>query len=429
MSDERLQKVGSKLVHRGPIASVRMETFQYEDGSRSTRQVVVHPGAVCVIPHDGRTLFMVEQPREAVEEPALLELPAGKLDVEGETPLECAQRELAEEISKAGRRLARAEELLHEPRLRQRARLALPGHRALRRAGRADAGGADRAGRDPAQRPGRRDRALRGRQVADRAAPAEGSFSRQGPACAPGKYSVWPPSRLNGLRIRSPSERYEALVLDFLAHLEFERGLSRNTLAAYRTDLLQFGRFLAERGSRGDRRRARRTSPISWRTWHRATATDGPPARPRPSTARRPACAPSTATCAARRRSRTIPPARLETPRRGKKLPEVLSYSEVQRLLAQPRGDDAATLRDRALLELMYASGLRASETISLEISDVDLEHGIVRARGKGSKERLVPGRRQGACGGSGLSALAAGRRWCARTTSASSSSTSAADR
>lgn len=101
MSDERLKKVGGKLVHRGPIASVRMETFQYADGSRSTRQVVVHPGAVCVIPHDGRTLYMVEQPREAVEEPALLELPAGKLDVEGESPLECAQRELAEEIGKA----------------------------------------------------------------------------------------------------------------------------------------------------------------------------------------------------------------------------------------------------------------------------------------------------------------------------------------
>ncbi len=100
MSDERLRKVGGKLVHRGPIASVRMDTFQYADGSRATRQVVVHPGAVCVIPHDGRTLYMVRQPREAVEEPALLELPAGKLDVEEETPLECAQRELAEEIGK-----------------------------------------------------------------------------------------------------------------------------------------------------------------------------------------------------------------------------------------------------------------------------------------------------------------------------------------
>jgi 8-oxo-dGTP pyrophosphatase MutT (NUDIX family) len=101
VSDERLKKVGGKLVHRGPIASVRMETFQYADGSRATRQVVVHPGAVCVVAHDGRVVYMVEQPREAVEEPALLELPAGKLDVEGETPLECAQRELVEEIGKS----------------------------------------------------------------------------------------------------------------------------------------------------------------------------------------------------------------------------------------------------------------------------------------------------------------------------------------
>jgi ADP-ribose pyrophosphatase len=99
--EQGLKKEGSKLVYRGPIASVRMETFQYSDGSRATRQVVVHPGAVCMIPHDGEVLYMVEQPREAVEEPALLELPAGKLDVEGETPLECAQRELAEEIGKS----------------------------------------------------------------------------------------------------------------------------------------------------------------------------------------------------------------------------------------------------------------------------------------------------------------------------------------
>jgi integrase/recombinase XerD len=187
-----------------------------------------------------------------------------------------------------------------------------------------------------------------------------------------------------------PSERYEALVLDFLAHLEFERGLARNTLAAYRTDLLQFGRFLAERDreatsadasdlsdfladlARGD---GNGRAPCSTATVHRKAA-----------------CLRSFYRHL--RREEAIaddPAARLETPRRGKKLPEVLSYGEVQRLLAQPRGDDPATLRDRALLELMYASGLRASETISLEIPDVDLEHGIVRTRGKGSKERLVP--------------------------------------
>lgn len=99
--DGKLRKVGGKMVYSGPIASVRMDTFQYPDGSTDTRQVVVHPGAVCVVAHDGKVVFMVEQPREPVEEDALLELPAGKLDVEGETPLECAQRELAEEIGKS----------------------------------------------------------------------------------------------------------------------------------------------------------------------------------------------------------------------------------------------------------------------------------------------------------------------------------------
>jgi integrase/recombinase XerD len=187
-----------------------------------------------------------------------------------------------------------------------------------------------------------------------------------------------------------PSERYEALVLDFLAHLEFERGLSRNTLAAYRTDLLQFGRFLAARG-----RDATTADPSDLSDFLADLAQGDGNGRPSCSTAtvsRKAACLRSFYRHL--RREETItddPAARLETPRRGKKLPEVLSYSEVQRLLAQPRGDDPVTIRDRALLELMYASGLRASETTSLGLADVDLEHGIVRARGKGPKERLVP--------------------------------------
>jgi integrase/recombinase XerD len=187
-----------------------------------------------------------------------------------------------------------------------------------------------------------------------------------------------------------PSERYEALVLDFLAHLEFERGLSRNTLAAYRTDLLQFGRFLAER-----EREATSAEPSDLSDFLADLAQGDGNGRPPCSTAtvhRKAACLRSFYRHL--RREEAIeddPAARLQTPRRGRKLPEVLSYAEVQRLLAQPRGDDPTTFRDRALLELMYASGLRASETISLEIQDVDLEQGVVRARGKGSKERLVP--------------------------------------
>jgi 8-oxo-dGTP pyrophosphatase MutT (NUDIX family) len=96
-----LRRIGGKLVYSGPIASVRMDRFEYPDGSTSIRQVVVHPGAVGIVAHDDRVLYMVRQPREAVGEAALLELPAGKLDVDGESPLECAQRELAEEIGKA----------------------------------------------------------------------------------------------------------------------------------------------------------------------------------------------------------------------------------------------------------------------------------------------------------------------------------------
>jgi integrase/recombinase XerD len=69
----------------------------------------------------------------------------------------------------------------------------------------------------------------------------------------------------------------------------------------------------------------------------------------------------------------------------------VLSRDEVARLLAQPQGNSAAALRDRAMLETMYACGLRASEAITLELSELDLETGILRARGKGSKERIVP--------------------------------------
>ena len=77
----------------------------------------------------------------------------------------------------------------------------------------------------------------------------------------------------------------------------------------------------------------------------------------------------------------------------------MLGRAEVQRLLEQPKGTDPIALRDRALLELMYACGLRASEAIDLELADVDLDDGVVRARGKGSKERIVPVGRDGGAG------------------------------
>lgn len=93
-----MERVGSKVTHEGKTVRVRVDEIRYEDGSTSEREVVEHPGAVAILAHDEERLFMVRQPREAVGEEALLELPAGKLDVEGETPLEAARRELVEEV-------------------------------------------------------------------------------------------------------------------------------------------------------------------------------------------------------------------------------------------------------------------------------------------------------------------------------------------
>jgi ADP-ribose pyrophosphatase len=92
-----MERAGSKVVYEGQIATVRVDTFRAADGSEYEREIVGHPGAVAVVAHDEERLFLVRQPREAVGEGDLLELPAGKLDVEGETPLECARRELEEE--------------------------------------------------------------------------------------------------------------------------------------------------------------------------------------------------------------------------------------------------------------------------------------------------------------------------------------------
>jgi 8-oxo-dGTP pyrophosphatase MutT (NUDIX family) len=98
-----MERIGSETIWEGRIATVRRDRFRYDDGGEAEREVVAHPGAVAVVAHDGERLFLVRQPREAVDEPALLELPAGKLDEDGESPLDTARRELAEEIGKGAR--------------------------------------------------------------------------------------------------------------------------------------------------------------------------------------------------------------------------------------------------------------------------------------------------------------------------------------
>jgi 8-oxo-dGTP pyrophosphatase MutT (NUDIX family) len=98
-----MERIGGEVVWEGRIGRVRVDRFRYEDGEEAEREIVEHPGAVGIVAHDGEKLWLVKQPREAVNDPALLELPAGKLDEEGESPLETAQRELAEEIGKGAR--------------------------------------------------------------------------------------------------------------------------------------------------------------------------------------------------------------------------------------------------------------------------------------------------------------------------------------
>jgi 8-oxo-dGTP pyrophosphatase MutT (NUDIX family) len=97
------ERIGSEVAWEGRIARVRVDTVRFDDGEETEREIVEHPGAVAVVAHDGERFFLVRQPREAVGEPALLELPAGKLDEEGEEPLDTAKRELAEEIGKGAR--------------------------------------------------------------------------------------------------------------------------------------------------------------------------------------------------------------------------------------------------------------------------------------------------------------------------------------
>jgi integrase/recombinase XerD len=186
-----------------------------------------------------------------------------------------------------------------------------------------------------------------------------------------------------------PAQPFEHLVLDFLAYLEFERGLSRNTLEAYRSDLLQLGAHLQRTGT--DALDAGHADLADFVATLAVGAPDRPPVAPA-TLQRKVACLRSFYRHF--RRQGTIaddPTAHLRAPRQSRRLPQVLTRGEVGRLLEQPKGTEPAALRDRALLELMYACGLRASEAVGLEVGEVDLDDGILRARGKGAKERLVP--------------------------------------
>jgi 8-oxo-dGTP pyrophosphatase MutT (NUDIX family) len=97
----RFERVEAQVVYEARVATIMRGTFRHEDGEAVEREWAEMSGAVGIVAHDGDRLWLVRQPREATGEPDLLELPAGRLDQEGETPLDTAKRELAEEIGKA----------------------------------------------------------------------------------------------------------------------------------------------------------------------------------------------------------------------------------------------------------------------------------------------------------------------------------------
>jgi 8-oxo-dGTP pyrophosphatase MutT (NUDIX family) len=97
-SPRAFELLDAETVYSGRLVDVRLERYRHADGEEVTREVVRHRGAVGVLAYDERRIWLVRQPREAVGDPDLLEIPAGRLDVDGEEPLEAAKRELAEEI-------------------------------------------------------------------------------------------------------------------------------------------------------------------------------------------------------------------------------------------------------------------------------------------------------------------------------------------
>jgi integrase/recombinase XerD len=178
---------------------------------------------------------------------------------------------------------------------------------------------------------------------------------------------------------------FEAALDAFLSHLRLEKGLARNSVEAYGRDLRRWLDDLEAQGISGlagvrrahleahlahlleagigARSQARALSAI--RSFHRLLAADG--------------VAP------------LDPTEDVSSPRAGRRLPHFLSAAEVERLLRAPDPRTAAGRRDRAMLEVLYATGLRVSELVSLSVNDLHLETRMVLARGKGSKERLVP--------------------------------------
>lgn len=177
----------------------------------------------------------------------------------------------------------------------------------------------------------------------------------------------------------------EDLIRDFLNYLLVEKGVSENTLKAYENDLKSYAEYLRNHGFT-DIGELKRLDIVDYLSKLRELNYSAS------STSRKLAAIKSFHKFLLREGfSKELPTAELRSPKLSKRLPVVLSVSQVEKILAQPSGQESAALRDKAILELMYASGMRISELVGLDLDDVDSETGSVRCMGKGSKERFVP--------------------------------------
>jgi integrase/recombinase XerD len=177
----------------------------------------------------------------------------------------------------------------------------------------------------------------------------------------------------------------DAIIERFADALWMERGLSRNTLAAYQSDLAKLAEWL-NRERDATLLAARREDLLEYLA---ARARAGTKAR---SSARLLSCLRQFYQHALREGwIRLDPSALIDAPRLGRPLPKSLTEQEVEALLEAPETEDPEGLRDRAMLELLYATGLRVSELVGLRFAQLGLNQGLVRVMGKGGKERLVP--------------------------------------
>jgi len=178
----------------------------------------------------------------------------------------------------------------------------------------------------------------------------------------------------------------QALLDEFCDALWLEDGLARNTLDSYRSDLRHFADWLEEK--HGKDVTAAEQGDVAGYLSHRLSVS-----RTKASTASRELSALKRLYQWLLRQGRmdSDPTLKIASPKLPRRLPDSLTEAEVEALLGSPQGGDPLPLRDRAMLETLYATGLRVSELVGLPLAGVSLDMGVVRVLGKGSKERLVP--------------------------------------